>query len=65
MTKRQYDSLLSYAPSLLISRRETIHVSQLQPVGRKSTSFVLPLGCVAHNNKMQSQICAKKGKIER
>lgn len=26
MTKRQYDSLLSYAPSLLISRRETIHM---------------------------------------
>lgn len=26
MTKRQYDSLLSNTPSLLISRRETIHV---------------------------------------
>lgn len=36
--------------------RNNSYVSQLQPVGRKSNSFVLPLGWIAQNNKMQNQI---------
>lgn len=56
MTKRQYDSLLSYATLITHQQeRNNSYVSQLQPVGRKSDSFVLPLGYIAQNNEMQNE----------
>lgn len=47
-----------YQGCLITHRQERndSYVSQLQTVGRKSNSFVLPLGWIAKNNQMQNQI---------